>query len=478
MVLNLYFIVIKVTKWFPEEIVSLSDFHLLVSKTLLNLNSFQEISRNLFPNMEQKTFLLALSGGADSMVLANLMLLSGYKFQVAHVNYQLREEASNLDQKVVEDFCEKNNLSLHLYSVSEKDNKPKNSIQLWARNLRYDFFFRILEQEKLDFVATAHHLNDELETFFIHLSRGSGIKGLSGIPKNENRIFRPLLQFSKDEIYLFAKENTIEFREDASNKKTDYLRNKFRNSIVPKLLEIEPYFLQNFSKSLYFLSEVNEFVESASEEIFHRISQKIDGNFLLEKENLAIQKPLVRHQILKKFGFHSAEEIEKIFTAHSGSSFFSATHQLLIDRENIWLIGIAKNEIQQNEIQQDAIILLASMEDAENNNFEIDVKKFVDFSDFPESLKNKIWIFNLDKIVFPLLLRKKKEGDFFHPIGMQGKKKVSKFFKDEKISILAKPKIWILVDASDCVLGVLPFRQDGRKSSVCEKVNNLKVILG
>ena len=169
---------------------------------MLDFNNFKENLEVLGEDIFSKKFLLAVSGGADSMVLSHLFRFfdsaqndKGLEFQVAHVNYHFRGEDSNLDQKIVEDFCKKNDIKFHLKDVSEEEKTQMKSLQNWARELRYDFFFKILEEENLDYVVTAHHLNDELETFFINLSRGSGIKGLSGIPKNENSILRPLLKF-------------------------------------------------------------------------------------------------------------------------------------------------------------------------------------------------------------------------------------------------------------------------------------------
>ncbi|WP_316931202.1 tRNA lysidine(34) synthetase TilS [Chryseobacterium sp. P1-3] len=193
---------------------------------MLKKLSFRNQLENLIHQPEKQTYLLAVSGGADSMVLASLFQGlridsrgTEYDFQIAHINYKLRDKDSDLDQKVVQDFCEKNHVKFHLYEVSGKDQKPKNSIQLWARELRYRFFKEIQQKEKLKYLVTAHHLNDQLETFLINLSKASGIKGLSGIPSRDHHILRPLLNFSKEEIYQFAGEHGIEFREDLSNKK-------------------------------------------------------------------------------------------------------------------------------------------------------------------------------------------------------------------------------------------------------------------
>lgn len=409
----------------------------------------------LISEPEQHRFLLAVSGGADSMVLASLFEICRLKFEIAHINYKLRGKDSDDDQKLVEDFCEKNNIKLHLYNVSEKDQKPENSIQLWARNLRYSFFNKILKTESLNFLVTAHHLNDNLETFLIHLSRGSGIKGLSGIPANENKILRPLLSFSKDEIYAFAKEHHVDFREDASNKKNDYLRNKIRNTIVPELLKTNDSFLENFSKSIRFLSQTKNFVEENIAKIQNKISFKNGDELIFDKEKLSKESDFVQFEILRKFGFDAENELSKIFEAETGKQFFSADFQLTINRNEL-IIG--KREEGRGKMEEEILLEL-------NGENEIDLSEFIEKDCFAVSTRNDKWRFDAEKLVFPLKLRRKKESDIFFPIGMTGKKKVSKFFKDEKISILAKRKIWLLCNGNDSVLGVVPFRQDRRFSA-------------
>ena len=302
---------------------------------MIDFNSFLDNLEQLGEDISSKTFLLAVSGGADSMVLSSLFKMSNLKFEIAHINYHFRGEDSNLDQKIVEDFCTTNQIKFHLKDVSEEEKSKMTSLQNWARKIRYDYFFRILEEENLDYIVTAHHLNDELETFFINLSRGSGIKGLSGIPKNENKILRPLLKFTKAEIYAFAKENHINFREDKSNQKDDYLRNKIRNHLTPKLLEIFPKFLEQFGESLNYLSSVNEFYQTEIEKTFQEIlvSEDEEG-FTLNKEIL-LQKPKVLIiEIIRKLGF-TGIEIEKIMNAENGKFFRSSTYEIAIKRKEI-----------------------------------------------------------------------------------------------------------------------------------------------
>lgn len=421
---------------------------------MLKKLSIKDQLENLVNLPEKHTYLLAVSGGADSMVLVSLFHNLGLDFEVAHINYKLRGEDSDLDQKVVQDFCEKNHIKFHLYEVSEKDNKPENSIQLWAREIRYHFFKLIQEKENLDFLVTAHHLNDQLETFIINLSKASGITGLSGIPANDNKILRPLLSFSKQEIYAFAKDNNIQYREDASNKKSDYLRNKIRNEIVPKLMETNDHFLENFKKTSSYLNQTKDFVQKQIQEIENNLLIFNKDPKILSKEKLNQESDFVKFEILKKYGFNQEEEIKKIFNAETGSSFFSSNYQLVVNRNELIIIN------QTDEKENEEEIILMEKFNSNTTDINIDLNDFIPpGTDIEKSFR---WCFDAEQIEFPLVLRKKQEGDLFYPLYFSGKKKVSKFFKDEKLSILAKQKIWVLADGNKNVLGVIPYRQDRR----------------
>jgi len=460
--LNFWFFCFKTKEQIiKNDYKKLNTKQFIIKTSVLSLEKFQKNFQTLQPNPDERKFLLAVSGGADSMVLLYLFQSSGFKFQVAHINYKLRGKDSDDDQKIVENFCKKYSVKIHIYEVSE-DEKPENSIQIWARNLRYDFFRKIMKSEDLDFLVTAHHLNDHLETFLINLSRGSGIKGLCGIPENENGIIRPLLPFSKNEIYDFANENGIEFREDKSNQKNDYLRNKIRNEIVPKLLETNDHFLENFSKSIGYLNQAKDFTEEKTEEIFNAISTEKEGNTIIDKAKFSSQPDFVKFEVLRKFGFSDEKEISKIFTAETGKSFYSLDFQILINRNEL-IVSNRKSEIGN---QQDEIVLeIIDNEIIIPENIKREIQKF----------GNCNWKFDSDKIVFPLKLRYKKQGDEFFPTGMQGRKKVSKFFKDEKISVLEKSKIRILCDGNDEILGILLFRQDRRFAADPETRTFLKI---
>ena len=433
---------------------------------MLNSESFQLAVHAHFAPYKNTSFLLAISGGVDSMVLLHLFKSLGLQCQVAHLNYQLRENDSEEDQKLVERVCEHYNIVYHLYRVSEKDNKPRNSIQDWARNLRYRFFRKIQRQEKLDFIVTAHHLNDQLETFIINLSKAAGINGLSGIPANENQILRPLLGFSKEDIYAYAKENKVEFREDQSNQKNDYLRNKIRNEIVPKLKETNENFLENFGKSISFLNKAKDFIAEKTLIIEKEISHHQEDYLLINRPVFLNQSELIQFEILRKYGFDEVKEIAKIKKAKIGKKFISRDYELKIDREN-FVIQKLVLKVENDLREEISLEMNSENEIIIPENFRKEIKELGSIS----------WQIDADKIKFPLKLRQKKRGDLFQPIGMIGKKKISKFFKDEKIPILAQQKIWLLCDGNHSILGILPFRQDGRFAATKTSSKIIKVKL-
>lgn len=431
---------------------------------MLNISTFRYSLEKICPDYQSQKFLLGVSGGVDSMALLHCFVQLSLVAEVAHVNYGLRQNSSIADQQLVERTCEEYKIPLHLKIISDDQRKQKGSIQEWARDLRYDWFRQLQNERQLQFLVTAHHLNDQLETFLIHLSKAAGMNGLSGIPANKNRILRPLLTYSKQEIYDFADHESIEFREDESNAKNLYVRNHIRNLIIPELSKLNKDFLPNFGKSISYINETRDFVEK---EI-----GKIEETLLTSKNTITeIKKKLffeytnfIQFEILRKFGFDNRTEILKMQNGQTGKIFRSKTHELLIDRETL-IIKERKVSSPENieiplEINSDRQLL------------------------FPDGLFNEQpqhdeiqWQIDVETVRLPLKIRHKKNGDEILPIGMIGKKKISKFFKDEKIPILAQQKIWLLCDADDQVLGILPFRQDRRFAANSKTTNSIIIKL-
>ncbi len=433
---------------------------------MLNTANFQRALQHLLSLQETPSFLLAVSGGVDSMVMADLFLKARLEFAVAHVNYHLRGEESNGDQLLVQSFCENHKIPFHLYEVSENDGQPENSVQLWARTLRYDFFRNLQKEFQYNYLVTAHHLNDQLETFLINISKAAGIKGLSGIPANENKILRPLLKFSREEIEAYAKKQKVKFRTDSSNLKSEYLRNFIRNEIAPKLLETNDNFLQNFKKSLLYLQQAEHFSKNQIEKIEAELTLKNGDILLLNKEQLYQQDDFVQFEILRKYGFESPNEIQKISKATKGKIFKSASHLLKIDRNFIALESL--DDIPENILQEFIVVL----ENSPSDNFDLNLSTYIS-TDLID-VNRDYWEIDADKISFPLILRPKNPEDLFFPKGMRGRKKVTKFFKDEKIPTFVQHKIWLLCDNNNDVIGVLPYRQDRRflkEKNTLRKIN-------
>lgn len=404
------------------------------------------------PTLKNKTFLVAVSGGVDSMVLCDLLLKESIPFSVAHCNFQLRAKDSEEDEKFVNDFCKEHDLILFSKKIDLKNTKKteKSSIQLSARNLRYEWFFRLMEQHSFDYLLTAHHLNDSLETFLINLSRGSGWEGLSGI-KSSNKIIRPLLPYSKEEILKYAQKNKLLWREDSSNQETNYIRNKIRLQISPILNELHPNFLNNFSKSIQHLQNDGKIIQNHIHEIRSELFQKNGQEIHISIQELKKLNPLESYlfHLFSIYRFKTPMELKKLIDSENSAEIQSATHRLIKDRTQLLLLPIdaTKNndddiEIYPNQIIKKPIYLKVSIS---------------------ETLTTETTeVLDADKISFPLRLRKIKIGDFFYPLGMNGAKKLSKFFKDEKFSKIEKENTWLLVDNQDRIVYILGKRIDNR----------------
>ena len=237
------------------------------------LQKFKEHINSDFPFLRGKKLLIAISGGLDSVVLRNLLSSLNFDISLAHCNFQLREKASDLDEEFVVNLSQKssNQIFIKKFNTEEYCKENKLSTQIAARELRYNWFKELVKEHQFNYILTAHHADDNLETFLINLTRGSGLEGFTGIPKMNENIVRPLLPFSRDEILEYAKENTIEWREDASNASTKYVRNKIRHQVIPILKEINPSLLSSFEKTIKNLQESQQIVDDKIEEVSLKI---------------------------------------------------------------------------------------------------------------------------------------------------------------------------------------------------------------
>lgn len=431
------------------------------------LLKFQNHLSVSFPFLKGKKLLLAVSGGIDSMVLVNLFQQLDYDIAIAHCNFQLRGEESEDDETFVKTVGEQLKVPVHTikFDTQKQAEAHKTSIQVTARNLRYDWFSKLLEENKIDFLLTAHQLNDSLETFLINLSRGTGLDGLTGIPAQNENIVRPLLPFSREEIATYAKENNIQWREDSSNASDKYLRNKIRHDIVPILKELNPSFLNSFQNTLDNLQQAQSLVDDASRIVYRKV---VEDLHLQKKINLTelMQLPNYRaylYQWLKPFGFTAWEDIYDLALATSGKQIFSTDFVLLKNRTD--LILFPKN----TEVETDSYWIAKGEKEVK---IPLNIS-FCKATDISHQARNTIFV-DENKLTYPLEIRKWKEGDFFYPMGMEGKKKVSKFFKDDKLSLIDKSNVWLLCSEGQ-IVWIINKRQDSRFKVDNNTTNTLQI---
>lgn len=417
------------------------------------LDVFQQHITTQFPLLKKRKLLIACSGGLDSVVLAHLCQSSNFNFGLAHCNYNLRGNESNGDQLFVETLATKMKRQVFVssFNMDEHKKNKNSSIQSIARELRYKWFDSTANENGYDYILTAHHADDSLETFLINLSRGTGIKGLTGIPERNNTIIRPLLPFSRKEIVAFANTHNIKWREDSSNEETKYLRNKIRHEIIPNLKELQPNFLENFKLTQHHLSATSSLLHAYGNELRENLFNEKDGVISISVEQLKKRKPLKEHLhlILEPYGFTQWTDIVKLLDGTSGKLIYSKTHQLLKDREFL-LLSVSMENLEKN---------YAIFEGSSTLDFPIKIK-IAKADNFSSSSKNILFV-DSEKLKYPLMLRKWNNGDYFYPLGMKGKKKLAKFFKDEKIDVLSKNNIWLLC-SDNKIVWVMGKRADER----------------
>ena len=433
--------------------------------------SFQNHLQQNFPFLWQKKIILAISGGIDSVVLAHLLYGLDIPSLMAHCNFQLRGEESEGDQRFVEALSHQLSAPLAVKRFETKAYGKAHGLntQLAARVLRYEWFETLRKEKGYDYVLTAHQANDSWETFLINTSRGTGLKGLLGIPAQNGAILRPLLPFSREEIHAFATENHICWREDSSNCSDAYTRNKIRHHLSPILKEIHPLFFKNFEKTQSLLQLTYDFLQESISQ--YRKECFTMGNpivFLIEKLRTHPHRRFLLHELLSPYGFTDVNALERFLQASTGKYLASDTHRLLSNRGQ-WLIS----EIHETP---SPAFYLQETDQAIDFPIALSWKKV---SQAEPSGPEVIYI-DKEKIQFPLCLRKRKEGDLFFPYGMGGQKKVlRKYFKDEKYSLYDKENQWLLTDSTDQILWVVGRRADERfrptphtKEILCIRLNN------
>ena len=404
------------------------------------------MQEQLMPSPDAK-LLVAVSGGVDSVVLLDVLVHLGYQCVVAHCNFHLRGDESDGDMVFVQNFVEQYKLPLHIIDFDTKAiaQTRKISIEMAARDLRYTWFKELVKSENCSAVAIAHHANDTIETFFLNLTRGTGIRGLLGIQAQNEQIIRPLLHCKRSQIETYAREHGLDFRNDSSNNDTLYVRNKIRHHILPEFQEINPSFTETMCHNLEHLNDVAEIYTDVINKAKAKLCKQEKGTTHIRISKLK-EMPAFRtilFELLQPYNFNSdtVQAITKSLDGLSGKEFYSTTHRIVINRDLLEVEAINTNE--------NARYFISSEDKVINNPIELE---FNYLKEIPEIKKEKnIAYLDADQLVFPLELRHWEKGDVFTPFGMTQSKKVSDFFIDEKISRLQKEKIWILASENQIV---------------------------
>ncbi|WP_321345921.1 tRNA lysidine(34) synthetase TilS [uncultured Draconibacterium sp.] len=402
--------------------------------------------------------LLAISGGIDSMVLLHLFERTGFEYGIAHCNFRLRGAESDGDEAFVHEQVEQHGTPAHFETFDTKEYASLKgiSIEMAARELRYDFFERIRKEFEYDYIVTAHHQDDLIETFFLNLSRKTGIRGLTGIKEKKGKLIRPLLFASREEIEKYASENFIPYREDSSNSEVVYQRNFLRHKILPLFSELNPAFKKNFISSVDNLKVAYDVYEDAIGNEIQEVLTKENGQTVVAisaLQNSSHPKTILL-EILSGYGFNASvvDAVYQSLDTLSGKQFFSKTHRLVKDRDALFIQELKDDEDRVYYIEEDDMELFAP--------FDISVER-VDTNDFTIIKDSNIGCIDIDEVQFPLLMRKWQQGDYFQPLGMTGFKKVSDFFIDQKMPLHEKENTWLLCSGKK-IVWIMGQRLDNR----------------
>jgi tRNA(Ile)-lysidine synthase len=404
--------------------------------------------------------ILGVSGGIDSVVLAHLIEKAGFPFAIAHCNFNLRGNESDGDQDFVAQLAQKLEVKLYSNSFHTQNYAAQYgiSIEMAARELRYHWFEKLCIENGYRYIVVGHHLDDVLETFMLNLSRGTGIRGLSGIKAKAGKVVRPLLFASRNEIEEFARQNEIGYRNDSSNNDTLIKRNKVRHSIMPLFEELNPSFKTNLHKTISHLHQTEQVFLSIVNERKTQIVNDEAQWIKLSLDEVTKLRPLTLwlFELLRDYGFNAetVEEIEKAIENPTGQQFFSTEFRLVVDRNDLIIVSKEQNNeervfyIDKDQYELTTPISLSFTSEQYHKNYAI-------------PSQSNIATLDISLLQFPLLLRKWHKGEYFKPLGMSGYKKLSDFFIDEKVSIPEKESTWILASGND-IVWVLGKRIDDR----------------
>lgn len=405
------------------------------------------------------TLLVGVSGGIDSVVLLDLLDKAGFPIAIAHCNFRLRSAESDGDERLVAELAKKYDVPHFAtsFDTAAYAEDHKISIEMAARELRYEWFETIRSAHHCDYIAVAHHRDDQLETFFLNLSRGTGLTGLTGMRPVNGKIVRPLLFASREEIEKYRFENHLDFREDASNMSLDYQRNKIRHTLLPVMETLNPSFREGLIKTMGYLEDVAKICDWAIAQAWERVVLRKGNDFLISIAELRLLDPLPTYlfEFLKPYGFNNVVvgDIISALDGISGKQFISPTHRLVHDRVTLILSPITTGNKKHYYLEEGLKELTSPV------HLKIAITEKNEHFKIPRT--PQVACIDRDRINFPLLIRRWQQGDYFKPLGMDGFKKVSDFFIDLKLSLPDKENVWIVANGEQ-VVWIIGHRIDDR----------------
>lgn len=458
-------------KAFPKR-----NAFLFLPKVKIMLEAFKQYLFTKCGYQPGKRVLLTVSGGIDSMVMWQLFEQSEIPYGIAHCNFKLRGPESDADAQFVVSHADR--LGIPCFTTTFDTDayacERKISIQMAARDLRYEWFEKTRQKYDYQFIATAHNQNDVAETFLINASRGSGLKGLTGIkPLSGKYLIRPLLFASRHSIAEFVALNNINFREDASNASIKYTRNKIRHKILPLLQEINPSIVQTLFETANKLADTEMLFNLMFNDFKNKFIENNEKETIisLDKLNALESKSAFLYFALYEFGFNGAqiEDISRDMQNESGKIYYSPTHRLLRDRtmlivRTIPAVSSASHNYYIEKVTENTIepLRLTFQQIDYNGNFDLHTEK-------------NIALLNANSIEYPLLIRKWKQGDYFMPLGMPHFVKLSDYFINQKFTLFEKEDVWLLCSGSK-IVWIIGQRIDDRFKITNNTIAILKVI--
>ena len=403
--------------------------------------------------------LAAVSGGMDSVLLTHLLHAAGFNFGIAHCNFQLRGADADTDQQFVNNLAQQLGVSFHTIQFDTKAFAAgkKISIQMAARELRYQWFAQISQQQGYHVIALAHHQNDAIETILLNLTRGTGIAGMHGILPKNGQLVRPLLFLNRDEIQDIISKEHLGYVEDSSNASVKYARNKLRHEVIPKLRELNPSLEETFEHNLNHFRNLEILLQQRLDELRQKL-------FILHNDEIHIPVNEVKNLnpqafllfgLLQEYGFNEStvEDIISALDKHSGRIFESAGFSLVLDRQKLIL--------SKKQSETPSVVSISQ------NNHEVHYQNYrlnILHDDSPLIIKDNPMAVSIDSelLIYPLTLRQWQQSDYFYPLGMKTKKKLSDFFIGEKVPLHEKKQIPLLLNGNNDIMWIGGYRSDNR----------------